>query len=194
MAEGAEPSTINEVLDSLCHARNGDRVTVRDIVEKMGERSFAPLLLVPAMILVSPVSSILGMPTFGALVIGLILVQAIMGRKHLWIPEFLARRSLPAKRVESAVNWLRKPATWVDRHVHRRLTYLTVRPLSYIALLTCLALTLTMPLLEVLPMLATVSATAITLFAIGLLTHDGMFIIAGYAFIGLGISLGSLFI
>ncbi|MHC0052133.1 exopolysaccharide biosynthesis protein [Actibacterium sp. D379-3] len=186
MTDQAAPETISDVLDTLADVSTGERVSVREIVESMGERSFAPLLLVPAMVLVSPISSIPGMPTLGALVMSLIVVQILLGRDYLWLPEVLARRSLPSDRMERAVNWLRKPAAWIDRHAHQRLPYLTIRPLSYIALLTCLAVTLVMPLMEFVPALATVAAFAITLFAVGMLTRDGLFVIGGYSFVGLG--------
>ncbi|KGB83284.1 hypothetical protein JT55_02950 [Rhodovulum sp. NI22] len=194
MTAEADLGSITEVLEALLDASNDDRVTVRQIVEKMGERSFAPLLLIPAMILVSPVSSIPGMPTFGAIIIALVTVQMLLGRKHLWLPEKLAERSITADRLERAVNWLRKPAAWIDRHVHQRLCYLTFRPLSHFALLTCLAVTMVMPLMEFVPALATVAAFAITLFAIGLMTRDGVFVIGGYGFTGLGVLAATLII
>lgn len=192
--ENADPGAVTQVLEALQAAVSGERVSVRNIVAKLGERSFAPLLLLPAMILVSPISSIPGMPTFGALVIFLVTIQMLLGRRHLWLPGFLARRTIDTRRLDQAISWLRRPAGWIDRHVHRRFSYLSLRPFSHVALLTCLAVTLVMPLMEFVPALATVAATAITLFAIGLLTFDGVFIIAGYAFIGLGLALASLFV
>lgn len=181
------PGTVGEVLDALQQVINGDRVTTRQIVAKLGERSFAPLLLVPALILVSPISSIPGMPTLGALIIALVTIQMLAGRRHLWLPEIINRRSVSADRLNRAIAWLRKPVAWIDRHVHRRLVYLTIRPLSYIPLLTCLGVTMIMPLMEFVPALATVAAFAITLFAIGLMTHDGFFVIGGYSLVGLGL-------
>ncbi len=192
--EAASPGAVTQVLEALQSAATGERVSVEKVVAKLGERSFAPLLLLPAMILVSPISSIPGMPTFGALVIFLVTLQMLLGRRHLWLPGFVARRTIATARLNRAIVWLRRPAGWVDRHVHRRLSYLSIRPFSHLALLTCLCVTLVMPLMEFVPALATVAATAITLFAIGLLTHDGAFVIAGYAVIGFGVGLAGLFV
>lgn len=189
----AQALTVNAVLDRLLASIAGERVSVAEIVAGLGERSFAPLLLLPALILVSPISSIPGMPTMGALIIGLVTVQMLLGRSSLWLPGALARRSIPAKRMQLAVKWLRRPAGWVDRNIRPRLVHLARRPLSYIALLVCLCVTLTMPLMEFVPALATVAASAITLFAIGLMTLDGAYIIAGYAFVGMGVALAGMF-
>lgn len=188
----AADGALMTVLDALDDTLQGERVSVAHIAARLGERSFAPLLLVPAMILVTPVSSIPGMPTTGAAIIALVTVQMLAGRRSLWIPGALGRRSVSADSLGHAVDWLRRPAGWIDRHVRPRLTYLARRPLSYAALLTCLAVTLVMPLMEFVPMLATVAASAITLFAIGLMTFDGAFIIAGYSFIALGAGLATL--
>lgn len=186
--------SVTAVLDSLLRAGADGRISLRQVVGQLGERTFAPVLLIPAMILVSPISSIPGMPTMGALVMALVTVQMLLGRRHLWLPERLAQRSMSLDRLERAVAYLRKPARWIDRHIHRRFTYLARRPLSYIALLTCLAVTMVMPLMEFVPALATVAAFAITLFAIGLMTLDGAFIIAGYVFVGLGVLLAAALI
>ncbi|MGB8623852.1 MAG: exopolysaccharide biosynthesis protein [Paracoccaceae bacterium] len=194
MAEQALTGPVTSVLEALTHTTADDRVSVRQIARKMGERSFAPLLLVPAMLLVSPISSIPGAPTTGGLIIALITVQMLMGRRHIWLPGFLANRTIGTARLNRAVRYLRGPAAWVDQHVHHRLSYLATRPLSYIALLTCLLVTVIMPLMEVVPMLATVAASAVTLFAIGLLTYDGAFIVAGYVFVGAGVALAGMFI
>ncbi|TCP60349.1 hypothetical protein EV663_11028 [Rhodovulum bhavnagarense] len=193
MHRSGEALTVNAVLDRLVASIQSDRVSVAEIVQGLGERSFAPLLLLPALILVSPVSSIPGMPTMGALIMGLVTVQMLFGRSSLWLPRTLARRSIPARRMCRAVKWLRRPAGWVDRHVRPRLLRLTRQPLSSVALLTCLAVTLVMPLMEFVPMLATVAASAITLFAIGLMTLDGAYIIAGYAFVSAGVALAGVF-
>jgi transposase len=49
-----EPNDVEEVLDSVEEAGAGRKVSVEEIVEEIGDRSFGPLLLVPAIILCSP--------------------------------------------------------------------------------------------------------------------------------------------
>ncbi len=71
---------------------------------------FGPLLFFPALIELMPIGSIPGVPTFLAVIIVLVAGQVLMGRKQFWIPGFIERRKVRAKRLEKAFSWLRKPA------------------------------------------------------------------------------------
>ncbi len=136
--EGAGIRSLSDILDALEEAGGEDHVSVRDILDEVGVRSFAPTILVPALILVSPLSGIFGLPTIGAIFIFLITAQKLAGRRHVW------------------------------------------RPARIMTLLTIIAITLVIPFLEVLPMVTSVFAGAISLFAIGLLARDGLFTLLGY--------------
>ena len=50
-------------------------------------------------------------------------------------------------------------------------------------MLTIMATVLPWPILEPLPMVTSIGATAVSLLAIGLVTRDGLFIVLGYTFI-----------
>jgi hypothetical protein len=185
----AEPDTLTGVLEALRRAAHGEELSVQDMLTGIGDRSFATALLVPALILVSPISGIPGTPTLGAVVVILIVAQWIAGRDHLWLPDFVVRRRVSSARFRSAVAWFDKPADFLDRHTAPRLTVLTCWPLVLLPLLTVIAIAATWPLLELLPFVTTVGAFAVSLFAFGLMTRDGVFVLAGYAFVG---ALGAL--
>jgi hypothetical protein len=89
---------LRSLLDSLDDIIDGESVNLSDIVESMGERSFATVLLIPALIMVSPISGIPGSPTVAAMLFGLISIQMLMGRAALWLPGFLGRLEIPADR------------------------------------------------------------------------------------------------
>lgn len=172
--------SLSDILDALDGAGEGHSVSVREILSEVGLRSFAPTILVPALILVSPLSGIFGLPTIGALFIFLITVQKLAGRDHVWLPGFLMRREVRSDRLSRAIGWLRRPCNWVDHHTHRRLTALVSRPANIVTLSVIIAITLVIPFLEVLPMVTSVFAAAISFFAIGLLARDGLFTVLGY--------------
>lgn len=179
--EPATPRNLTDILDALDEAASGPTVAVRDILEETGRHSFAPTMLVPALILVSPLSGIFGLPTIGATFMLLVTLQKLIGRQHVWLPEFLKRRKITSKRLKKAVSWLRKPSAWVDSRTHSRLTLLVSRPANLVTLLTIVAICCLIPFLEVLPMVTSIFAGAISLFSIGLLARDGLFILLGYA-------------
>ena len=144
------------------------QVSVADVLSEIGTRSFAPIILVPALILVSPLSGIFGLPTIGATIIFLITVQKLLGRPHVWVPGIIRRRKVNADKLDKAIDWLRKPCAWVDRKTEKRLSALVSRPARTVNLLLICAICLVIPALEILPMVTSLFATAITFFAIAL--------------------------
>ena len=59
-----DPKNIGGILDRLDElAGKGDRVSLGEVVEALGNRGDGPFLLVPALIEMSPVGGILGVPT-----------------------------------------------------------------------------------------------------------------------------------
>jgi hypothetical protein len=182
-----ETGSLTSVLAALRRAAREDDLSVQDMLAEIGDRSFATALLVPALILVSPVSGIPGAPTLGAIVVILIVGQWIAGRDHLWLPGFVVRRRVSSVRFRAALAWFDGPAAFLDRHTVPRLTLLTTGPLALLPLLAVVVIAATWPLLELLPFVTTVGAFAVSLFAFGLMTRDGAYVVAGFAFLaGLG--------
>jgi len=180
----ADNPSLTSVLSAIRRAAREDSLSVGDVLSEIGDRSFATALLVPALILVSPVSGIPGTPTIGALIVILIVAQWIVGRDHLWLPGFIMRRRVGSDRMRRALAWFDRPAAFIDRNTYSRLTVLTSGPLSVVPLLTVLAIAATWPLLEFLPFVTTIGAFAVSLFAFGLMTKDGAYVLLGYAFVG----------
>lgn len=198
----AERGVISELLDSIEAGDEADRgakeaaerITVGALVDRMGERSFAPVLLLPALIMVSPLSSIPGSPTVSGLIIALIAWQMLFGRDQLWLPGPLRRVSVPVPRLRQAVLFLRRPVGAIEPRLRPRLTVLARWPMSLVVLATCLAITFFMPLMEVLPLVASIAALAISLFAVGLILRDGLMILLGYAVVALAIWVARQFV
>lgn len=180
----AEAQSLTSVLTALRRAARGDDLSVGDMLTEIGERSFATALLVPALILVSPISGIPGSPTIGAVVVVLIVAQWIAGRDHLWLPGFVMRRRVSSARMQRALAWFDGPAALLDRHTMPRLVFLTTGPLTIVPLLTVLVIAATWPLLELLPFVTSIGAFAVSLFAFGLMTRDGVYVVVGYGVVG----------
>lgn len=185
MSAGKGPESLGELLQAMAPAPEDSHVSLGAVLGRFGDRSFAPAILVPALILVSPISGIPGTPTVGALVVVLIALQALIGRKFLRLPGFLMRRKIRAGQMVKALRWLARPAAWIDRHSLGRLHMLTAPPLSLIAYAVVLLIALSWPLLELLPFITSFGAGAVSLIALGLMTRDGAYLIAGYAVAGL---------
>jgi len=179
-----QPGSLTGVLDALDAAATGPSVSVADLLTHIGDRSFTPVILAVAVLLVSPISGIPGVPTLSALVIVLIGAQALLRRRHLWLPGALMRRQIGSDRFRRAIAWLRRPSAWIDRHSHARLRILTTGPARLVAFSLCVLVPMMWPALELLPMVTSLGAAAVALVAFGLLTHDGLYVLLGYAMCG----------
>lgn len=188
---GDDERPLTQLLDALDAAGDGESVSVQNMLDEIGERSIMPVVLAISILLVSPLSGIPGMPTVSAVILLLLIGQAVLGRKHLWLPSFLALRRMDRARLQKSTGWLRRPAAWFDRHSHPRLRFLAHHPMRLIALLVCMAIPMSWPFLELLPFVTSFGAGAVALLSFGLLTRDGYFLIAGYVVTG-GIVLTAL--
>src|SRR5690606_16055838 len=107
MNEKSGPETIEDVLECLEEAGNGDDdVAVSDIVHRIGDDAFAPLMLAPALIMLSPATAIFGVATLCGVLIALIAMQIVLGRKQLWLPRFVLDRRISAARRDRIVGFL----------------------------------------------------------------------------------------
>lgn len=185
-APGASSSTDNlqRLLDQIEACGDDGRITVREVVATLGARAFAPLLLAPSLALVSPLSTLPGMPTVLATLVGLVAVQMALGREALWLPRILLDRGLRADRARRAIRWMRPWIRRIDPWLNERLTVLTDRPGNLVALGACCVVALFSPVMEVVPFLTTLVAAAIALFALGIFVRDGVVVFAGYVLLG----------
>ncbi|MCD2325268.1 exopolysaccharide biosynthesis protein [Sphingomonas sp. IC-56] len=193
MAE--DPKSVGDILDRLEELANeDDKVSLGDVVEALGNRSQGPFLLVPALVEISPLGGIPGFPTAIALVIVLIAVQIVLGRKHLWLPKFLSNRALSSEKVCKATGKLRGLARFMDRWFHGRLPALTKGPFVRVAAGACILLACTVPPLELLPFATTAPMAAIAAFGLALLVRDGLLMIVAMVLtlVAVGVGVGML--
>ncbi|MAY86909.1 MAG: exopolysaccharide biosynthesis protein exod [Pseudooceanicola sp.] len=165
---------LSDVLDALEASLDGDTVTVEHVVDKLGRASFASVMLIFSLISTSPASAIPGVTAVVAMLVLLLIVQMMVGRETVWLPDFVASKRLDARKVENGVNWLRKPVAWVERFIRPRLTFLFHRPWLWLPMILIAVLTLFMPFMEIVPTSGSIASAVIALFAASLLTRDGV--------------------
>ena len=154
-------------------ARERDRVRVGTLVEAFGHRGSGALLLVPALVEISPVGGIPGVPTVLAAIVLLFAVQIAMGRSHMWLPGIVERRSVDGEGLIAATRRMRPLADRLDRWFHGRLQRLVNRPFLQLAAVWCAVLACTVPPLELVPFASTLPMGAIAMFGLALLVRDG---------------------
>lgn len=173
-----EPRSVGDILDRLKEiAEKEDKVSLGDVAEAFGSRSYGPFLMVPAIIEQTPVGGIPGVPTAIALIIASFAVQILFGRKHLWLPGFIKRRTVRAETLGKTSDKLRGVAKFLDRWFHGRLERLTQGPFLKAAAVIVILLCCTVPPLELLPFASSVPMAAIAMFGLAMLVRDGALMI-----------------
>jgi hypothetical protein len=183
MAGKNEAEDLESMLDQLDEAGSGSgSISAGELVDTVGQRSFGPWLLIPALIALTPIGAIPGLPTMLALIVILIAGQLVIGQKRFWLPELIRERDIERQRLRNGVGYLRPAARMVDKVLQPRLTWLTKGPFVPIAAALCVAVALTVPPLEVLPFAGMVSWAAIAAFGLALIAHDGALALIALAF------------
>ncbi|WIJ23764.1 exopolysaccharide biosynthesis protein [Devosia sp. RR2S18] len=168
---------LSDVLDQLEKSAQGDSISVDEVVKTLGQRSFASLMLIFSLVSTSPASGIPGLTTMVGVIVLLLVVQLIFGRKCVWLPGFITKRHMGTDKVRKGIGWLRKPVHLVERLIKPRLTWLFHRPILLVPLILVALLTLFMPFMEIIPTSGSIASAVIALFAASLLTRDGALMI-----------------
>jgi hypothetical protein len=145
------PNDVQNIVHRIRQASGGSSVTVGAIVRAMDPSVQPVLLLLPALILVSPLSGIPGLSSLGGLTIALVATQILLGRSDIWLPDFVLRRSLPAPRLAWSLERLDGFAAFIDKRSITRAEWLLGFPGRQLALTTCIACGVAMPFLELVP-------------------------------------------
>lgn len=173
--------TIRPLLDAAADASDGDKTSIGDIVQSLGENSLTPNLIFVALAVVSPLS---GIPVFSSIcgiTIALISAQMLVGRDHIWLPSFVMSRRIDSARLDRALKVMRRPAGWLDRITKPRLGFLVRGPVRKLTQVLCMICGLAMPFLEVVPFTSSILGGVVGLLAFGMLARDGLFTLLGLA-------------
>jgi len=173
-APGAAGPTLSELLHGLALQPDRERISVRDLIDALGDRALGALMFLFA------VPNALPMPPGTSAVLGAPLVflaaQLMFGRRP-WLPRVLSSRSMAqadfALLVRRIAPWLQRG----ERMLRPRLGWLARPPLEYaigaVCLLLAIVLVLPIPLGNVLP------ALAISLLSLAIVERDGLWVLAG---------------
>lgn len=190
-----EINNLSQLLLQLEKLLDGcEYITFAQVLEALGQRSFAPVILLAGLILFSPLSGIPGMPTVMGILVLLTSLQMLLLRRHLWLPDMVLRRTISASKFRRTLRWLQRPAALIDRWLQPRLPIFVHRIGAFVIAILCTLISLALPLMELLPFSATLAGLALAAFGLALIAHDGLLAILAILVIGLapGLALNAL--
>lgn len=161
--------------------RGRDSVTVGDMQDEIGHRSFGPCLFVPAILELSPVGGLPGVPTVLGVIVVFFAAQLLLGHDRFWLPGVLVRRQIPGQRLNSGMKKIRPVARAIDKVLRPRLPAVMTPVWLKVAAVLCVALCLAVPALELVPFASSVPFTAIALFGLALIARDGLAMVLAFA-------------
>jgi len=180
----SSPRNLEQLLASLVRAERASadaRVSVGELLDAAGQRSFGPLLLIPGLLVASPLSGIPGLPTTAAFFVLIIAAQLLMGRKSFWLPGWMLRREISQSRTDRALRFMQRPARLVDKCLRERLVTLTHGPAVYVIGAVSMLLAIAMPPLEIVPFASSVIGIVLASFGLALIARDGLLVAVGLA-------------
>lgn len=186
------PDGLVALLGRIRDEARHENFSLGDLLNIVGRQSFAAVLMMIGLLIVSPLSGIPGLPAVMAVIVILISVQAIVGRSSLWLPGWMTRRSVRTDRLVKAITMVERPTRWIDSHRSGRLSLLTFWPLSSFGYLVIIAVAMTWPPLALVPFSATLTGFGLVLVAAGLMVRDGVFILVGCTYLSVIYGAGAL--
>jgi hypothetical protein len=166
----------SELLARLAADHPGPRISLRDLVEALGERGFGLLMLVLALPNIVPGPAIPGFSAIFALPLVLLALQLTLRRREPRLPGWLGRRSLSLHRFQAIVAGAAPLLRRLEAGLRPRGRTLAGRGAPVLGgVLVVLALALALPI----PFGNTPAALAIIIVALGLLERDGRAVAAG---------------
>jgi hypothetical protein len=176
--------SVSAGLRELLRSRRA-QLSLGEIVDRFeGRGGLGPVLFVLALPILLP------LPPGASMVLSLPLLvvtpQIVVGRAQLWLPRWLAKRTLERKAFAKLARRLLPPLERIEALGKPRLSFLTgtigTRFIGVAATVIALILVLPIPFANLLP------ALALGLLALGLTRKDGLMVLGGYGFLGLALS------
>ncbi|MGB7405150.1 MAG: exopolysaccharide biosynthesis protein [Pacificimonas sp.] len=179
-AKGEKP--LEDLLDEAIEEADGDELTVGGLIDHFGTRGFGPVIATLAL-LVLTVGAIPFLPVVIAIIILLMSVQLLFGKKSPWLPGFIRDRGIHSDRLEKAREKSGKWLARVDKLIKPRLKWASGKTAQWFAALciTGLAVVMSAPPLEAIPFAVDVPNLPILLFGLGLTARDGLLMLLGFA-------------
>jgi hypothetical protein len=170
-----ESGSLEQLLDSMGAAARGDQVSLDELMDMVGRRSFGSLLLLAGLLTLTPlIGDIPGVPTLLGAFVFLIAMQLLVGMEHFWLPRWLLERSIERSHLETAIRWIRPPARFIDRLLKSRYTAIVNGKTKYLIAVFCIGIALSMPVMEVVPFSANAAGIVLAAFGLSLISRDGL--------------------
>lgn len=178
----ADSHPLENVMDSAAEDSEGENVSVGDLLDIYGHRSFGPVfILLGLFVVIPPLGAIPILPAVIGVVILLFSLQMLFGQKHVWLPGFIKNRSVKRDKIKKAQKRSASTLSFLDSLVKERHGWATDGVGRYLAAIMVSALALLLIPLELVPFAVALPGVAIAMVGVALLARDGTIMLGAYA-------------
>ena len=173
--QAGEDMTLTDALARIADAAPPEGLSLGAFSDALGERVFGALLFALAIPVCMPF--LYGVPQIVALPMMAIAAQMAAGRSHPWMPKSFRDRPLDKASLVRIARWSKKWFGWLEALAQPRLSFLSgptaERLVGAIFVLFCTSILIPLPATNTTP------GIGIAIASIGLLTRDGLLVLAG---------------
>lgn len=185
---------LSAVLDRIEDIAHNDptpeSLTLGEVIDSVGRRSYGALLLVIGLFAISPITVVPGLTWFAAAMTLVVAGQMAVGMPHIWLPKKALDLVLPRDVVKTGVRVSRRWAVRIDAILKPRLLFMSQPPFVNLVALLCISAALITFPLGLVPFGPIAPTLAIVFFGLGMVARDGVWLGLGMALL-LAIFLGA---
>lgn len=173
---------LENVLETAIEEGGDGTISVGDLLDRFGHRSFGPVItLLGLLVVLPPLGGIPGLPAVVGVIILLFSTQILLGADHIWMPSLIRGQSLEVSKLEDAEDKVKPWLERIDRLITERLAWATGTVATHLSAIAVSLLALLMIPLELAPFAVAAPGVAIVLFGLALVARDGALMLAGFA-------------
>lgn len=164
------------LLEIRDQALKQDKIIIGKYIDKLGKRGIPLAIIICALPNVIPLA-IPVLSTITGFLIIMLTLQVIFRNKDLWLPSFIERRKISAKRIVKVINYSLPIMKFIERFSMPRYPFLLdvfERLVSIMMLILAVVLFLPIPFVNFL------MAFLICIIAVSLIERDGLLLISGF--------------
>nr|WP_321361850.1 exopolysaccharide biosynthesis protein [uncultured Hyphomonas sp.] len=170
-------NNLSSLLHSLEENTEGDKVTVRSMLNAVGRRSYGPILLLLGFLALSPLAIIPGATWLVAIITLLIAGQILVGRPFPWVPARFLNIEFPREALLQGIKMADPHVSQIDRFLKPRLTFLTTPLFAPFVALICIAAAIVTIPLGLVPFGPFLPGLTVFLFGLAVTARDGFVLI-----------------
>ncbi|EGR0751417.1 TPA: exopolysaccharide biosynthesis protein [Vibrio vulnificus] len=166
-------SRTSDVIVELIKQAQSPGITLRNLTDRLGDRTFGMLLMLIALFNVLPLVSIIG-----GILIATLGLQMILGRRKAWLPSVILDRELPNDKVQAILRTFEPKVRKLEQYIYPRIQYMEAPVVDQvngcIILLLGLLISLPFPFTNIAP------AFVVMVMGLGLMERDGLLQIGSF--------------